>query len=73
MERNDDPSGTVQEFSYTNKWYIHKPEFILKNATYKIPWDLKIQTNHQILARRPDLVLIYKKKWTWPLEDSAIP
>ena len=37
---------------------MHKPEFILENGTHKILWDFEIQTNHSILARRPDLVLI---------------
>ena len=31
-------------FDYTNKWYIHKPESVLENKTYKILWDFKIQT-----------------------------
>ena len=41
---------------------MHKPESILENETHKTPWDFVIQTDHLILARRPNLVIIYKKK-----------
>ena len=50
-------------FNHITKWYIKKPEFSHENATQKILWDFEIQTNHMILARRPDLMLINKKKW----------
>ena len=33
----------------------------LENKTRKIHWDIEIQTDHQIPARRPDLVIINKK------------
>ena len=43
----------------------------MKNETHKILWDLKIQTDHQILARRSGLVLIEKR--TYNLEEFAVP
>ena len=43
-----------------------------ENETNKILWDLEIQTDHQIQARRPELVLV-KKKRTCVLEDIVIP
>ena len=46
----------------TNKWYMHNPTLVLENDTYKLLWDLKIQTNHLIPARRPDLIIINSKK-----------
>ena len=46
----------------TNKWYMHKPESILENETLKVLWDFAIQTDHLISARRPDLVIVDKKK-----------
>ena len=39
-----------------------KTESVLKNETYKILWDLAIETDHLISTRRTNLVLIYKKK-----------
>ena len=41
-------------FYYTNKLYMHNPEPVLKNVTRKILWDFEIQTDHLILAKRPD-------------------
>ena len=50
------------KFDHTNKWYTHNPAPILENATHKLLWDFNIQTDHLIPARRPDLIIINKKK-----------
>ena len=47
---------------HKNKWYIHNPVSVLENDTYKPLWDFDIQTDHLISARRPDLIIINKKK-----------
>ena len=60
-------------FHHATKWYTHKPESVLENKTHKILWDFEIQTDHQIPARRPDLVVINKKERTCHLIDFAIP
>ena len=46
------------KFNHTNKWYMHN----LVNEMHKFPWAFEMQTDHQILTRRPDLVIISKKK-----------
>ena len=55
------------KFDHTNKWYIYKVEFVLKNETHKIIWDFEIQTDYLIPARRLYEVLIKnkikKKNW----------
>ena len=45
-----------------NKLYMHNPESILENEKHKILWDFEKQTNHLILARQPDLVIVNQKK-----------
>ena len=50
------------KFDHADKWCMHKPESVQKNETHGILWDAEIQTEHSILARRPDLVLIRMKK-----------
>ena len=45
-----------------DKWYMHNPPPVLENDTHKLPWDFDIQTDHLISARRPDLIIINKKK-----------
>ena len=54
------------------KWYMHNPESTLENETHKILWDLEIQTNHLILARRPDLVIVYQKIRTCLIVDFDV-
>ena len=41
---------------------MHKPESILENETHKILWDFEIQSHHLIPARRPNLVIIERKR-----------
>ena len=41
---------------------MHTPAPVLENDTHKLPWDFDIQTDHRISARRPDLIIINKKK-----------
>ena len=41
---------------------MHNPALVLENDTHKLLWDFNIQTDHQISARRPDLIIINKKK-----------
>ena len=50
------------KFDHSNKWYMHNPESVLENETHELFWDFEIQTDHQISARRPELIVINKKK-----------
>ena len=61
------------EFDHTTKWYMRKPEFILENGIHKILWDIKIQTDHRIPTKRPDLVIINKKNRTCRIVYFAAP
>ena len=47
---------------HSNKWYMRNPESVLENETHKLLWDFEIQTNYQISARRPDLIIINEKE-----------
>ena len=60
------------KFVYTTKWYIHKPESILVKEILKIIRDFVIQTDHQISARLPDLIIVNKKKKTCQPADFAL-
>jgi len=60
-------------FETGDKWYEHEPESVLENEDYKILWDFSIQTDHVIEARRPDLVVVDKKKRTCKIIDFAVP
>ena len=50
------------KFDHTNKWYMHNAAPVRENDSHKLLWDFNIQTDHLIPARRPDLIIIIKKK-----------
>ena len=51
--------------------YLHNSESVLENEIHKIFWDFDIQTNHLILARRPDLVIVNRKKRREPAKYTG--
>ena len=50
------------QFDHTNKSYMHNPAPVLGNYSHKLLWDFNIQTDHLIPVRRPDLIIINKKR-----------
>ena len=61
------------KFDYTNKWYMLNPTPVQENDSHELLWDFNIQTDHLILARRPDLIIINKKMRTCKIVDFAVP
>ena len=61
------------KFDHSNKWYMHKPAPVLENDTHKLQWDFNIQTDPLIPAKRPDLIIINKKKRICKIVDFAVP
>ena len=52
---------------------MHNPAPVLENSTQKLLWDFDIHMDHRISARRPDLIIINKKKRTCKIVDFAVP
>ena len=54
---------------------MHNPESVLENETHKFLWDFEIQTDHLISVRRPDVIIINKKKRefakSWTADQSV--
>ena len=44
----------------TDKWYEHSPKAVMEDNVIKLLWDVNIQCDHVIEARRPDIVIINK-------------
>ena len=61
------------QFGHTNKWYMYNPAPVLENDSHKLLWDFNIQTDHLIPARRPDLIIINKKKRICKIVNFAVP
>ena len=51
---------------------MHNPAPALENTTHKLLWDFNIQTDHLIPARRPDFIIINKKR-TYKIVDFTVP
>ena len=53
---------------------MYNPAPVLGNDTHKLLWDFDIETDHLISARRPDLIIINKKKKrTCKIVHFAVP
>ena len=52
---------------------MHNPAPFLENNTHKLLWDFNIHTDHLISARRPDLIIINKKKRICKIVEFAVP
>ena len=61
------------ELDRANKWYEHKPDGVIENANYKILWDVMIQCDKEIEARRRDIVVVDKQRREVKIIDVAIP
>ena len=55
------------------KWYEHCPEGIVENNEVKIIWDMNIQCDNVIEARRPDMIVVDKKCKSCYIIDIAVP
>ena len=51
---------------------MHNPAPVLENDIHKLQWDFDIHTDHLISARRPDLIIINKKKRISKIVDFAV-
>ena len=56
-----------------SKWYEHQPEAVIENDFCKILCDFTVQTDHFIIARRPDMIFIYKEHHECQIIDFTIP
>ena len=52
---------------------MHNPAHVLENDSHKLLWDFSILTDHLIPARRPDLIIIKKRKRICKIVDFAVP
>ena len=58
---------------HTEKWYEHIPEGVVENEEVKVWWDINVQCDNVIEARRPDIIVINKKERKGIITDIAVP
>ena len=56
----------------TKNWYEHKPKGFVESGTVKLLWDFVIQCDREVIARKPDIVLIDKENQLTKIIDVAI-
>ena len=54
-------------------WYKQEPDGVCENNEYKILWDMNIQCDVVIGARRPDIIFVDKNKKEAKIIDIAVP
>jgi hypothetical protein len=54
-------------------WWKETPQPVMENENVKLLWDFDIQTDRTITARRPDIVVQYKRTGETSLIDIAVP
>ena len=57
---------------HAEKWYEHIPEEAVENEEVKVLWDISVQCDNVIEARRADIILIEKKEWKGIIIDIAV-
>ena len=60
-------------FERKEKWYEHCPEGVVEDDDVKLIWDINIQYGIVMEARRPELILVYKKAKSCIIIDVAVP
>ena len=57
----------------TDKYYEHQPKTVTENHNITVLWDMPVQTDRQINANRPDIIVKDKQSKTCLLIDMAVP
>ena len=52
----------------SEKWYEHAPEIVVK-----ILWDVMVQSDREIRARKPDIAVVNKNERSCVIIDIALP
>ena len=60
-------------FERAERWYEHKPEFVLENDECKMLWDFPIQTDKKMKHNKSDITVVDKKNHMTLLIDPTCP
>jgi hypothetical protein len=57
----------------TESWYCHIPKSVIECEGITVLWNQGVQTDREVLANRPDIIVKNKKERTCLLIDVVIP
>ena len=63
----------TNELEHSENRYEHAPEGAVENEDIKVLWDINIQCDNLIEAKRPDLIVIDNKEQKGIIIDIAVP
>ena len=58
---------------HSERWYEHVPKGAIENEEVKVLWDINVKCDNVIEARRPGIIVIYKKERMGKIIDIAVP
>ena len=80
IQRHDKAAGYIHwrickhyHFSTADKWYEHKPEKVTENEAATVLWDMPVNTDKEIKANRPDIIIKDKIEKKCIMIDMSIP
>ena len=62
-----------KRLEHTEKWYEHVPEGAVENEEVKMLWNINVNCDNAMEARRPDIILIDEKEQKEIIIDTAVP
>ena len=63
----------LYELDDAEKWLEHQPVSVLETDRTKVLWNFKIQCNHTIEVKRPDIVIAEKEEKVCKTIDTVVP
>ena len=62
-----------KDLEHDEKWYEHRPKTVVENASVKVLWDMRIQTDKELAHNKPDIVVFDKEKRSCTIIDVTCP
>ena len=56
-----------------DKWYEHQPTTVAENNKVTVLWDMPVNTDREIKANRPDIIIKNKEEKTCLMIDMTVP
>ena len=63
----------ITSFSTADKWYEQKPEKVTEDEAATVIWDMPVNTDKEIKANRPDIIIKDKIEKKCVMTDMSIP
>jgi hypothetical protein len=57
----------------TDKWYTHMPKSVYEQEDVTVLWNQAVQTDKEVTANWPDIIIKNKKEKSCTMKDVAIP